>query len=361
MWVVGKSGNHFFHLKFDGEKIAAMIKSIRSEMEFDSAGQASRVSVGLLHDLYQSLIAPAMQHLAGVRHIMVVPAGPLQSLPFGMLVGSPSPEIKSDEDYRKVDWLAEHYAISVLPSVSSIQAFRQFAKLGSSQEPFAGFGDPLIGGSDGTTRGKRPKLDVSTVFRNVTTNTNTPGSASATEIADVEAIRSAPRLPETADELRAMAKVLKSDQNSLWLQENATETKIKHLDLSKYRTIAFATHGVMAGGGLLEPEPYVGFQLASVLGSASAVRHLPMVSSAMKRWREVSRDVLFNRSGRIKDRVGALGLEAVDFDQYPMVRRVVVQMSAPQHLLGTVLRFVGGRVLFALVFAAYDTGPRPAF
>jgi CHAT domain-containing protein/Tfp pilus assembly protein PilF len=255
MWVVGKSVNHFFHLKFDGEKSAAMIKSIRSEMEFDGTGRTSRVSVGVLHGLYQSLIAPALPYLAGVRHIMVVPAGPLQSLPFGMLVASPPPEIKSDEDYRKVDWLAKYYAISVLPSVSSIQAFRQFAKLGSSQEPFAGFGDPLIGGSDGPTRGKRSKLDVSTVFRNVTTNTNTPGSASATEIADVETIRSAPRLPETADELRAMAKVLKSDQNSLWLQENATETKIKHLDLSKYRTIAFATHGVMAGEvkGIGEP------------------------------------------------------------------------------------------------------------
>ncbi len=76
---------------------------------------------------------------------------------------------------------------------------------------------------------------------------NAPNAAQATEIADVEAIRNAPRLPETADDLRAMAKALKSDQHSLWLQENATETKIKQLDLSKYRTLAFATHGLMAG------------------------------------------------------------------------------------------------------------------
>ena len=31
------------------------------------------------------------------------------------------------------------------------------------------------------------------------------------------------------------------------MREGATETKVKHLDLSKYRTIAFATHGVMSG------------------------------------------------------------------------------------------------------------------
>jgi CHAT domain-containing protein len=96
-------------------------------------------------------------------------------------------------------------------------------------------------------------MDVAAVFRNLTVNNK--NSAQASEIADVEAIRSAPRLAETADELRAMATALKSDGKSLWLQENATEAKIKRLDLSKYRTLAFATHGVMAGEvkGIGEP------------------------------------------------------------------------------------------------------------
>ncbi|MDP2834954.1 MAG: CHAT domain-containing protein [Pseudomonadota bacterium] len=65
----------------------------------------------------------------------------------------------------------------------------------------------------------------------------------------------APRLPETADELRAMGKVLQARPGSIWLQERANETLVKNLDLSKYRTIAFATHGLMAGEieGLGEP------------------------------------------------------------------------------------------------------------
>ncbi len=67
-------------------------------------------------------------------------------------------------------------------------------------------------------------------------------------------IRNSPRLAETADELRAMGKTLKAGPNSIWLQENATETRVKGIDLSKYRTIAFATHGAMAGdiGGVGE-------------------------------------------------------------------------------------------------------------
>ena len=145
LWVVKPDRAIFMPLKVDVKDVTAKVATIRAEMDFDDGGNAEKVSVRVLHDLYQSLFGPATPHLAGVRHMMVVPSGPLQSLPFGMLVAMPPPEIRSNADYRQVDWLAKHYAVSVLPSVSSIQAFRQFAKAGGSQEPFAGFGDPMIG------------------------------------------------------------------------------------------------------------------------------------------------------------------------------------------------------------------------
>ncbi|MDA8255905.1 MAG: CHAT domain-containing protein [Betaproteobacteria bacterium] len=265
LWVVKADGAVFMPLAVGVKEISTNVATLRAEMKFDGSGQPIRISVGLLHELYQRLFAPALPHLAGARHLMVVPVGPMQSLPFGMLVASAPPEIKSDADYLRVKWLARNYAFSVLPSVSSIQAFRQFAKAGRDQEPFAGFGDPLIGGPGDTTRGKRTVVDIAKLFRSSPSRAIPNGSSSrqVADIADVAVIRGAARLPETADELRAMAKALKSDQKSLWLQENATETKIKQLDLSKYRTIAFATHGVMAGevkgigesGLILTPPP----------------------------------------------------------------------------------------------------------
>lgn len=255
LWVVRKDGVKFLHGLIDLKAVSAKVASVRSEMEFDNAGQLPRVSVVLLHELYEALFAPAVPHLGGAKHIMIVPARALQSLPFSALIASPPPEIKSNTDYRQVDWLVRNYAVSVLPSVSSIQALRQFAKPGSAPEPFAGFGDPLIGGSNSTMRGKRSVIDIARVFRNLNVSSNSRASAEAAEVADVEAIRGAPRLAETADELRAMAKALKSDQKSLWLQGRATEAVVKQLDLSRYRTIAFATHGVMAGEvrGIGEP------------------------------------------------------------------------------------------------------------
>jgi tetratricopeptide (TPR) repeat protein len=252
LWVVKPDSVVFMPLEVDVKDVTAKVATTRSEMQFDEAGSPPPVSVGVLHEIYQSIFAPALPHLAGVKHLMVVPSGPLQSLPFGILVASPAQKIASDEDYRKVDWLVKHYALSVLPSVRSIQAFRQFAKPGADQEPFAGFGDPLIGKPGTTTRGNRAKVDVATVFRHlsVKAKTSTPGM----EIADVEAIRSSSRLAETADELRTIGKTLKAGPNSIWLQDEATETRVKNLDLSKYRTIAFATHGAMAGdiGGVGE-------------------------------------------------------------------------------------------------------------
>ena len=255
IWIVRPDGAVFLPLSLDPKDVANKVATVRAEMEFDQNDRPKRVSVGVLHDLYKSLLVPALPHLAGVKHVMIVPAGSLQSLPFSMLIASPPPEIKSDADYRQLDWLVKRYAISVLPSVSSIQAFRQFVKPNTAQEPFAGFGDPLIGATGGTTRGTRSKTNIAALFRSVPAKGGA-GADQATEVTDVEAIRRAPRLPETADELRALSKVLQSDEKTtLWLGENATETKVKQLDLSKYRTIAFATHGVMAGEieGIGEP------------------------------------------------------------------------------------------------------------
>jgi CHAT domain-containing protein len=80
----------------------------------------------------------------------------------------------------------------------------------------------------------------------------------------VETIRQTPRLPETANELHVMGKALKASPDAIFLQGNATESRIKGLDLSKYQTIAFATHGMVAGeikgigepGLILTPPPH---------------------------------------------------------------------------------------------------------
>jgi len=63
-----------------------------------------------------------------------------------------------------------------------------------------------------------------------------------------------PPLPETGPELEAMARSLDAGPDALFLGARATETNLKAAPLDRYRVIAFATHGLMAGDlDLAEP------------------------------------------------------------------------------------------------------------
>ena len=70
-------------------------------------------------------------------------------------------------------------------------------------------------------------------------------------LADVEALRRQPPLPDTADELCAVARLTGAGPQSVHLGANATESRVKALSrqgaLAKVRVVHFATHGLVAG------------------------------------------------------------------------------------------------------------------
>jgi CHAT domain-containing protein len=64
-----------------------------------------------------------------------------------------------------------------------------------------------------------------------------------------------PELPDTADELNAVAKDLGAATSDIHLGADASETTVKRAPLADYRIVYFATHGLVAGDikGLAEP------------------------------------------------------------------------------------------------------------
>jgi CHAT domain-containing protein len=65
-----------------------------------------------------------------------------------------------------------------------------------------------------------------------------------------------PRLPDTADELRSMALALQTNAaTALHLGKAANEKTVKTTDLSNFKIVAFATHGLVPGelDGLIQP------------------------------------------------------------------------------------------------------------
>ena len=81
-------------------------------------------------------------------------------------------------------------------------------------------------------------------------------AAPNTERVDSAQMSELPRLPDTADELKSIALALQVDPSkALNLGKAANEDAVKKGDLSKYRIIVFATHGLIPGelDGLHEP------------------------------------------------------------------------------------------------------------
>ena len=235
MWVVRGDRSAAHILPVTTDELTAAIQALRQSL--DPTGivrleDIPRFSTTQAFKLYQQLFAPAEPLLEGVQHVIAVPSGALSSLPVGVLV-TEAPQRATTEfaDYRDVPWLAKRYALTVLPSVASLKALRLFASRARASSPFIGFGDPALQGQPGGSR----SLVASALFKQ------------RGGVADADEVRQLPRLPETADELRALARSLGAAPTQLYLGDKASESVVKRTDLSRYRVLAFATHGLMAG------------------------------------------------------------------------------------------------------------------
>jgi CHAT domain-containing protein len=155
------------------------------------------------------------------------------------------------DGYRNAAWLLKRHAVSVLPSVTSLKALRAFARRDQNIKPMTGFGDPLFDPSQ-AAGDKRAALKAA--------------SRSVASVAYTEFWRGAgvdrnmlaqalPQLPDTADELNAVAKDLGVASADIHLGSDASETTLKRTKLSDYSIVYFATHGLVAGDvkGVGEP------------------------------------------------------------------------------------------------------------
>ncbi len=196
------------------------------------------------HSLYKLVLGPVAPVLAGKRHLILVPTGPLTSVPFQVLITAPPGTQSGSEALRDAAWLIKSHALSVLPSVQSLQALRRLAPAGVAPRPFFGVGDPVLQGPAGP-RQRGTKRNVSAPARFYRSN----------GLADIRAVQELAPLPDTADEVRTIAKVLGASPDALFLREAASETRVKAAALKEYRVVHFATHGLVAGdlSGLAEP------------------------------------------------------------------------------------------------------------
>jgi CHAT domain-containing protein len=219
---------------------------------------ALRFDLARAHELYRSLFGEIADLLAA-KHMLVVASGPLASLPFHVLVaGEPGHgDVAERANYALADWLARRAAVSVLPSVASLSALRKSTRQSQASAPYIGFGNPLLLGGDGTDRRAWAKQSCPPSGSRASSSAGArpiarpPPAARRGAFADVDALRLQAPLPETADELCTVARLLGAPETSVYLGERATETALKALsangELGRARILHFATHGLLAG------------------------------------------------------------------------------------------------------------------
>jgi CHAT domain-containing protein len=159
--------------------------------------------------------------------------GALTSLPPQVLVMSDP----SGKDLASLDWLVSKYSIAILPSVASLKVVRSQKRVTTAAKPMIGFGDPIFDRAaemNVTQHAVALSRSLPTFFRGVTVDTQALAKALTP-------------LPETADELRAIAAMLNARPEDIKLGDAASVTTVKREPLGEYRVVYFATHALVAG------------------------------------------------------------------------------------------------------------------
>lgn len=282
-------------------KIAGFVKSIRRSLDPGDVplGKIPAFDFDASYSIYKSLFEPLQSQLSSAKVWTVSVSGSLGTLPLALLTTaahrhSPDPKLLFSE-YQGAPWLNKRVAIAYSPSASATIALRKLPPGNQARKTFLGIGDPQFGErvqvAAAATRsivardkplGLRnmkfqrdqaktleaietagPELDVSKV------KTSLPSEALKAADAEIqsrsapvaatrqeEAIPDIPPLPDTRDEIIAIARSLGADpQQDAIFGAEASRERVMSTPLNDRRILAFATHGLIPGDmpGLNQP------------------------------------------------------------------------------------------------------------
>ncbi|HEV2881692.1 MAG TPA: CHAT domain-containing tetratricopeptide repeat protein [Pyrinomonadaceae bacterium] len=201
--------------------------------------------------LYRNTIAPVASLVANKR-LLVVADGALNYVPFESFVTATG----GGGDYSTLPYLVKTNEVAYAPSASVVAAIRQQAASGAAAaansrglllvaDPIFDASDPrakILQGVGAAASGEQSgeMLAVSSAVADLTgaANTAATGSSSNVKLARLNGTRAEAQQIATF----ARASGLAPD---IWLDLDASENKVKTTDVSKYRILHVATHGLL--------------------------------------------------------------------------------------------------------------------
>jgi CHAT domain-containing protein len=217
-------------------EVDALVGNLRKTLDLSeqlNRGTLKGFDTASSYALYQKFLAPMKTSWQGKGALVVSPSGKLSQIPWGVILTDATPKTVK---YADMPWLIKQASISHVPSVSGWMALKGLPTAAGNRKPFIGYGDPSFAlasletakAAEIKARGKSLNVDIPLV-----------STLQYNEL---------PPLPETRDEILAVAQALKADKDKdVFLGAKATRANVVNQPLNDRRIISFATHGLVAG------------------------------------------------------------------------------------------------------------------
>jgi CHAT domain-containing protein len=243
VFLVDGTGQVKAHLnRYDNARALRAVQMLRKGLVLRKDGGYPVFPVRQAYKFFRAFFGPLAADIKSARAIVLVVSGPIEALPLSALPTADDGVVALDSAsarQKKISWLVRTTAVSRAPSIRTLVVQRSAEGGGGAAgrlSTFAGVGDPTL-------------APVKVAGR----ATEFSGIVRRNQLADVEWLRGQASLPETRQELAALA--AEFSESVLFLGGRAREGAIKAAKLTGYDVMAFATHGVVAGFAFDGSEP----------------------------------------------------------------------------------------------------------
>ncbi len=208
-----------------------------------SATEDAAPFVAASNAVYKTVVEPAAT-VVGQKRLLIVADGTLNYIPFEALVTS-----AASGDYTSVPYLIKSNEIVYAPSASVIGAIRQ-AGPRSPGKAMLVIADPVFNSNDTRARQAAPSTQSEETrglgIESALIDVAGQGAAATAQSAKMQGLPLA-RLAGTRQEANQIAGLAKAAGASadIWLDLDASEANLDARDVTKYRVVHIATHGLL--------------------------------------------------------------------------------------------------------------------